>query len=117
MLECGMKLRCEAEGKIGLVQAAACKFRVAVDLDPQGSEHIGAAGSAGNRAIAVLDDWNARCRDNESGCGADIEGAGAIPSRSAGIEYIVARGVPANHVLAQDLCSPGNFACRFPFDA
>ena len=48
---------------------------------------------------------------------ADVKGAGAIPSRAAGIQHFVPAHIQADHVLSQHGGGGPDFFSRFSFDS
>ncbi len=113
----GMEVRREAEGEVAAFEAAAGEAGVAVDPDAQGGEHVGAAATAGDGAVAVLDHRHAHGGDDEGGGGADVERGRAIAAGAAGVQHAIATGLPAEHVFAQHPGGGGQFRGRLALHA
>jgi hypothetical protein len=58
-----------------LVQAFLDSRNGSLDIDTQFSQHVCRSSLAGDAAIAMLGDGNARRGGNQGGCGTDIESA------------------------------------------
>src|SRR5437879_186502 len=99
MLHGRMKRGGEAEGQSSLSQATPTALQIALDIDSQGCEHIGAAATAGDRTIAMLDDWHAGPGCNQGRRRANVESSGVVAPGAAGIEDTNLLGLQTNHVL------------------
>ncbi len=100
-----MEARCQTEGHADPVQAAPPRRRVRADRDAKDAENVGAAAAAGHCAVAVLDHRHTHGSDHQGRGRADVERAGTVAPRAAGIQQVIAPRGQRRHVFAQhDRC-------------
>ena len=78
--------RRKQKGDADIPQRLGNLLRLLLDLHAQRFHQVGAAAAAGDRPVAVLGHGDSASGDHKGGDGGDIEGAGPVPARAAGIE-------------------------------
>ena len=68
----------------------------AVTLHAERLQHVGAAGQARDRSVAVLRDTHAARGDDESRAGRDVERARTVATGAAGVEDVIVRRATAS---------------------
>jgi hypothetical protein len=91
--------RREHEPEAGVGDAPHHDLRADVEPCAERLEHVGRAGQAGRRAIAVLGDRASRARGDDRGRRRDVERP-PPPARAGGVEQVVAAGVDRRGHLA-----------------
>src|SRR3990172_8261919 len=87
----GMEPGGEHEGDPGLVEGPLHPRRIRVEIHPEGFQHVRASGPAGHGSVPVLGHGDAGPRGDECHGGGDVEGAGTVSSRTAGVEHLLPR--------------------------
>ena len=106
----------EHEAHADLAEAPLHALRPQVDLDAGGLEHVGAAGRAGDGAVAVLGDAEAGANGHQRGDGRDVDGVRAVAAGAAGV-HDVAINMDAQGLVAHDLRHAGNLLGGLALDA
>jgi hypothetical protein len=109
-----MKARREAKGQARALQLALGAIRTSFNADPQRLENVRASALAGNGPVAMFHHFDTGPRRDERRRCTDVKSACGITPRAARIEYGTS-GVPAYHVIAQQLGSRRELLDRFPF--
>ncbi len=84
----GMIVRREEETDSQLAQTADGGLRLAVDADPEGGQHVGAAAAAGGGTRAVLGNCASGGGDDKGGSGGDIESLDRAGAGARGVQQL-----------------------------
>ena len=88
-----------------------------VDFDAQRAQHVGAAGLARHRAVAMLGDVDARAGNDERRGGGNIESALLIAAGAAGVEHGFRADIDAMRFLAHHPRRAGDLLDGFALHA
>ena len=108
----------EEEADADFVDAAPDLLRFQIEVDAEGSQHIGAAALAGGGAVAMFGDGDAGASGDEGDRCADVEGAGTVATGATGIEHVAGhRGRHLGGGFAHGAGATGDFVGGFAFHA
>ena len=117
VLHGGVEFRCEQETDAKLVHAPRHLLRRELEADTCRFEHVGAAGLARNRAVAVLRHPPTGRGDHKCRGGRDIKGMHAVAAGAAGIHQMRAADIDARCEFAHHLGGSGDFLHGFALHA